>query len=184
MKIICFILLSFVAIHTTAQDSENIPLSPPKKGTLPFEVNENIFSFNGVGLAFGMVSLSYEKLIKDGKLGIKVPMYVSLKEHNPFGPDYMGGLALNFYPSGQRKFAHFISFEGSIAVYRWKNGLDVNNVFVKESISRDVYISHGLIWNVSQNFSVTAMAGVGYGWLIRGRPWIRFKPELNLSYRF
>ena len=93
MKTICFIVLSFVAIHTTAQDSESIQLTTPKKGTLPFEVNKNAISFNYADLAVNRVSLSYERLIKEGMLGIKVPVSFSINS-KPNGPKYYGGLGL------------------------------------------------------------------------------------------
>ena len=196
MKIICFILLSFVAIHTTAQDSESIQLTTPKKGTLPFEVNKNAISFNYADLAVNRVSLSYERQIKEGMLGIKVPVSFSINS-KPNGPKYYGGLGLNYYPLGQRKLTYYTGITAHLGVYsqnyrRYTSWYDMGlpafytyEDVRSEHIYGGAYITNGLAWNITKNFSISSQIGIGVldrEGKILGE--VHVTGELNASIRF
>ena len=197
MKIICFILLSFVAIHTTAQDSESIQLTTPKKGTLPFEVNKNAISFNYADLAVNRVSLSYERLIKEGMLGIKVPVSFSINS-KPNGPKYYGGLGLNYYPLGQRKLTYYTGITTHLGVYSKNYTRYISWYYDANSIPRHTYervrsehvfgaayITNGLGWNITKNFSIAGQIGIGVR-DIGGKSWggVHVTGELNATIRF
>ena len=197
MKIICFILLSFVAIHTTAQDSEGNKVTTNKKGTLPFEVNKNVISLNYADLAANRVSLSYERLIKDGMLGIKVPVSVSIKEYTN-GPKYYGGLGLNYYPFGQKKLTYYTGITAHLGVYSqnyrrytsWYYDSMSLPAYTYEDVRSEhiyggAYITNGLAWNITENFSISGQIGIGI-LDMEGQSWGRthITGELNASIRF
>ena len=170
MKTICFIVLSLFAIHTTAQDIEGNKVTTHAKGTLPFEINNNIVSFNYGDLAPGRVSLSYERLIKEGKMGIKVPLSVSIEQF-PNGPKYYGGLGLNYYPMGQKKLTYYTGITTHLGVFSqnyWEThyiGFDPYNYYMdrveNEHVYGGAYITNGLVWNIIQNFSISGQFGLG-----------------------
>ena len=194
MKIICFILLSFVAIHTKAQDSEANKVTTPTKGILPFDVNKNVVSFNYPDLNINRVSLSYERLIKEGMLGIKVPVTFSIKSY-PNGPKYNGGLGLNYYPFGHRRLTYYTGIMTNLGVYsskysRYDSWSYTNRVlsvgyYKNDHIYGSAYIVNGLVWNINKNFSISSQIGIGAldrEGFVPGR--LDMRGELNLSIRF
>lgn len=199
MKTICFIVLSLFVIHTSAQDNNNTIDTPNGKNTLSNESKKNIVSFNYGDLAPGRVSLSYERLIKEGKMGIKVPLSVSIEQY-PNGPKYYGGLGLNYYPMGQRKLTYYTGITAHMGVfnqnyyeymyiptehdpyYIYPNNYEMTR---KDHIYGGAYITNGLVWNIIQNFSISGQFGLGIIDLEGDRWGSRHATgELNASIRF
>ena len=192
MKTICFIVLSLFVIHTSAQDNNNTIDTPNGKNTLSYEPKKNIVSFNYGDLGPGRVSLSYERLIKEGKLGIKVPLSFSIEQY-PYGPKYYGGLGLNYYPMGQKKLTYYTGITAHMGVfnrnyyeyYPMDNYPYYYEMTRKDHIYGGAYITNGLVWNIIQNFSISGQFGLGIIDL-EGDQWgsRHATGELNASIRF
>jgi len=169
-------------------------VNPDGKNKLSYEPKKNVISFNYGDLAPGRVSLSYERLIKDGKMGIKVPVSASIEQY-PSGPRYYGGLGLNYYPLGQRKLTYHTGITAHMGVFNQNyyetyysgNPYDYYyyEIYRKDLVYGGAYITNGLVWNIIENFSISGQFGLGVIDL-EGNQWPRrhATAELNASIRF
>ena len=93
------------------------PPAPEKEEhtqTLTKDYRPNIISYHFFDVVFGDITFSYERIIAQGKFGIKFPVsvgfYAQNIENSPmdFTSVYYSGVTINFYPTGQGKVRYFI----------------------------------------------------------------------------
>jgi hypothetical protein len=163
--------------------------------SLPFEVKKSIISFNYGDFLADRFSFSYERLLNDGKLGIKIPFGVTYQNPGNYSNNrmlYYSGLDLNFYPLGQRRLTYSVGFGSRIGV--------VNDYYypyydpyfdyyyyptIKKRLAAGFYMNNGLTLHIVENMSISGMFGLGLR-DIEGPNWAQFSAvgELNVSIRF
>ena len=165
---------------------------------MPFEVKKSIISFNYGDFLANRFSFSYERLLADGKLGIKIPFGVTY--HNPANYYnnnnrmlYYSGLDLNFYPLGQRRLTYSVGFGCRVGVvnnYYYNYYYDPYYAyyyppFVKKSLAAWFYMNNGLTLHIIENMSISGIFGLGLRDM-EGPNWAEFSAvgELNVSIRF
>ena len=126
-------------------------------------------------------------------MGIKVPVSFSIEQY-PYGPKYYGGLGLNYYPLGQRKLTYCTGITVHLGTYTQDDydyyyypmyGDPYYYHTRKDYIYGGAYITNGLAWNISKNFSISGQFGLGVIDL-ESEEWGRTHAtgELNASIRF
>lgn len=163
--------------------------------SLPFEVKKSIISFNYGDFLANRFSFSYERLLNDGKLGIKIPFGVSYDNPESYNNNrmlYYSGLDLKFYPLGQRRLTYSVGFGSRVGV--------VNDYYypyydpyydyyyypeIKKRLAAGFYMNNGLTLHIVENMSISGMFGLGLR-DIEGPNWAQFSAvgELNVSVRF
>ena len=163
--------------------------------SLPFEVKKSIISFNYGDFLANRFSFSYERLLNDGKLGIKIPFGVSYDNPESYNNNRMlsySGLDLKFYPLGQRRLTYSVGFGSRVGV--------VNDYYypyydpyydyyyypeIKKRLAAGFYMNNGLTLHIVENMSISGMFGLGLR-DIEGPNWAQFSAvgELNVSVRF
>jgi hypothetical protein len=166
--------------------------------SLPFEVKKSIISFNYGDFLANRFSFSYERLLADGKLGIKIPFGVTYQNpanyyNNNNRMLYYSGLDLNFYPLGQRRLTYSVGFGCRVGVvnnYYYNYYYDPYYAyyyppFVKKSLAAGFYMNNGLTLHIIENMSISGIFGLGLRDM-EGPNWAEFSAvgELNVSIRF
>jgi len=164
--------------------------------SLPFEVKKSIISFNYGDFLANRFSFSYERLLNDGKLGIKIPFGVTYENPESYSNNrmlYYSGLDLNFYPLGQRRLTYSVGFGSRIGVVNdyyypyYDPYYDYYYYYpaIKKRLAAGFYMNNGLTLHIVENMSISGMFGLGLR-DIEGPNWAQFSAvgELNVSIRF
>ncbi len=145
-----------------------------RKKTLEFRYDslftKNIISYHLADLFFYNLTGSYERILKSGKFGIKIPFRLGsleLDEGSLMG--FSVGTDLNYYPTGQGRLKYYVgpSLEiGSAneSVYNYV-GPYSNGYFVVPEAEKKLfvaaYFNNGGVLQISKNFSLAMGLGVG-----------------------
>ena len=167
-------------------------------GTKHFEILPNAMSINYGELVVGRIGLSYSRIFKSKKIGIKVPVSVNFLNNNNYNNNvkYYSGLDLNFYPLGQKKLTYYTGLgvraglmSNQYYYYPYYDNIyypyDIWMPYSQESFFIGGYVNNGLTINLTSHFSISGMIGIGirdiegYSW---GEP--SAIGELNMSIRF
>jgi hypothetical protein len=163
----------------------------------------NLFSYNLFDLVWNRFTVSYERILKNGKTGIKVPVSFGYNYNDEytnfdFRTIFGSGIGVNFYPTGQGKWKYFMGPELNMGYGKeqqyyyyydeWGNyvGEELQNL---ESFYGKFLINNGVIFTPVANFSVSAFVSLGVRYVDKSN----FDNEgiktdgafaFNLSYRF
>ena len=163
--------------------------------SLPFEVKKSIISFNYGDFSANRFSFSYERLLNNGKLGIKVPFGVTYQNPDYYNNNrmlYYSGVDLNFYPLGQKKLTYSVGIGSRVGVINdyyyysdFYNGAYYPYSHNQKRLAAGFYMNNGLTLHIIENMSISGMFGLGLR-DIEGRNWAQFSAvgELNVSIRF
>lgn len=164
--------------------------------SLPFEVKKSIISFNYGDFLANRFSFSYERLLNDGKLGIKIPFGVTYENPESYNNNrmlYYSGLDLKFYPLGQRRLTYSVGIGSRIGVVNdyyypyYDPYYDYYYYYptIKKRLAAGFYMNNGLTLHIVENMSISGMFGLGLR-DIEGPNWAQFSAvgELNVSIRF
>lgn len=176
------------------------------KTDLAENFKKNLISFHLFDVVYYDFTVSYERILASGTIGIQIPVGIGYAYNSDFYNNreewvrnkFYSGIGINFYPTGQGKWRYFVGpnirvgygkmIDYSSGYYdeygNWVYGkTDVEGIYTK------FYMDNGVIFTPVKNFSVEVVGGVG----------IRFFPEagnnhspvapsgyfsFNMSYRF
>jgi hypothetical protein len=176
------------------------------KTELSENFKKNLITFNLLDVVYYDFTISYERILASGTLGVKIPVGIGYAYNSDYNNNreewvrnkFYSGIGINFYPTGQGKWRYFVGpnirvgygkmIDYSSGYYdeygNWVYGeTDVEGIYTK------FYMDNGVIFTPVKNFSVEAVGGVG----------IRFFPDagdnhnpvmpsgyfsFNMSYRF
>jgi len=164
-------------------------------GDLPFEVKKNIVSFNYGDFLVNRFSISYERLLNGGKMGIKVPFGVTYQNPNYYNDDrmiYYSGVDVNFYPLGQKRLTYSVGLGSRVGIvndyyyypYYYYDSYYYYSGY-KKRLAAGFYMNNGLTFHLVENMSISGMVGLGLR-DIEGPRWAEFNAigELKVSVRF
>ena len=131
---------------------------------------QNILNYNLGDLLSYNFTLSYERISKNGMLGIKVPLRVGFGGTD-YGQDllYSGGLDLNFYPTGQGRLKYFvgpaleagsIQYQSDYYYYNAPYPPYGYNIY-KERFFVAGYVNNGAMLQITKQFSLSSTLGIG-----------------------
>lgn len=160
-------------------------------GNKPFR--RNVFTFHLFDLVYNNFTLSYERLSRTGMLGIQIPVTIGYGEVDirDYQTVIASGVGLKFYPTGQGKWRYFMgpSLEAGIAkdAYYYydfiEDGYDDSDYFFGR-----LMVDNGVMFMPIDNFSLSAVAGLGIRYLSGGYDphdvRTTFQFSFNLGYRF
>ena len=141
----------------------------------------NFIALTITDLAALTITLSYEHILKNGKLGFKIPFTINMKPKE--GQAYLGndvsdlispgrrsfgtGLDINYYPTGQGKAKYFVgpSFQVSSFKYDEYTYWDSyqSDRYVYTGYHYALLINNGMLIQPTKNFNLSFFFGVGVG---------------------
>ncbi len=164
--------------------------------------NKNILSYHLADLLNYNFTLSYERLLNSGKVGLKFPVRIGVRErYNGSDLSYSGGIDLNFYPTGQGRFKYYVgpAFEiGNARNFNYDfNYIGVNPPrVINDYLFVAGYVNNGAVFQVTEQFSLGTALGIGLrtrdnSYFNQGRiesygnyPELNARFEFNLGIRF
>lgn len=76
------------------------------------EFNKNLFAYHLADLLINNLTISYERILDNGKIGLQIPFSVGYsgdyQELGDFKNKFYSGINLNFYPTGQGNWRFFL----------------------------------------------------------------------------
>jgi hypothetical protein len=176
------------------------------KTDLEENFKKNLISFNLFDVVYYDFTVSYERILASGTMGIKIPLGIGYAYNSDFYNNreqwvknkFYSGIGINFYPTGQGKWRYFVGPNIRVGYgklidyysgYYDEYGNWVEGEVINEGIYTKFFMDNGVIFSPVKNFSVEAVVGVG----------IRFFPDsgdnhnpvqpsgyfsFNMSYRF
>jgi len=179
--------------------TENV--EKPDKIDLRKDFARNVFSYHMFDLVFGDFAFSYERILSNGQVGLKIPVALGYYRNNNFGNFnniFYSGIGVNFYPIGQGIVRYFMGPQARIGlgqesdwvIYYDENGDYMNDEEVKnEGLYTQFFVDNGVIFVPVKNFSISIIASVG----VRYFPEAQYSDDVlrpdgqfavNISYRF
>ena len=179
------------------EKSEAVDVKPD----LTKDFAKNLISYHLFDLVFGDFAFSYERILSNGQVGIKIPVsfgYDYYSDVFEFRNVFYSGITVNFYPTGQGKWRYFVGPQVRVGVgqendyvyYYDENGYYLYDEQVEnQGIYTKFFVDNGVMFTPVRNFSISAIGSIG----------IRYFPEsaynedvirtdgafaLNISYRF
>lgn len=185
--------------YETINKQENI--EKPVKLDFTKDFARNVFSYHMFDLVFGDFAFSYERILSNGQVGLKIPVALGYYRHNNFGNFnniFYSGIGVNFYPTGQGKVRYFMGPQARIGLGQdndWVTYYDDNGNYLSdeevenEGLYTQFFIDNGVIFVPVKNFSISIIASVG----VRYFPEAKYSDDVlrpdgqfavNISYRF
>ena len=157
--------------------------------------SKNIISLNYGDLIFMRAAVSYERLFSNGNFGLKIPISVSIDNDRGRYNDYVqfqSGVDFNYYPLGQRRLTYYTGLSSRIGSYRdtfygiYYYDQGISSPVYHDKFFGSTYVSNGLIFNLTPQFCISGMFGLGFRYIDNGRSGIEEHGigELNVSFRF
>lgn len=184
-----------VLMITYENGSHDVINTEPTK-PLTTDFTKNIISFHLFDLIYNSITLSYERILNSGTVGIKIPVTFSFAEDDVYNYTriFGSGIILNFYPTGQGKWRYFVGpdIQMGLAESSWWDYYDPWGSGYYES-GRYMYtrflVDNGVIFTPVRNMSVSIVVGFGVRYLADGDDYDSgFNADgqfsFNLSYRF
>ncbi|MCD4788720.1 MAG: hypothetical protein K8R37_01875 [Bacteroidales bacterium] len=137
------------------------------KKNMPF--GRNIIAYHMFDVIYNDFSLSYERITKNGKLGVKIPFAIGYNTDNLYGPrDYMNiaytGVGFNIYPIGHHTVSYFMGPELHIGIGK-SDTYNYYNYYPSRQTEEFLYgrliINNGVSYNPIPNFRVATVLGLG-----------------------
>ena len=188
--------------HELISPVKTLPMKKEKPFTKDF--TRNIIAFHLFDVVFGDIGLSYERILGDGNISIKVPVAFGFYGMNPyetpfeFNNLFYSGFGLNFYPGGQGRVRYFVGPNLRMGVGRssdyyyyydeWGNYY-YDEYYEETSFYMKYLVDNGITVMPTRNFSISAILSLGVRFVFdppeyqnRVRPDAQF--AINLGLRF
>lgn len=160
---------------------------------LPFEIRKNVLSFNYADFIVNRVSVSYERILKNENISLKIPIGVSIDQKISNYRRYTNysGLDINIYPLGHRPLSFYTGLSTRFGTITYQRGystgpsyLDYNYVYV-QILAMGFYVNNGITVNIIENMSISGMIAFGVQDVEGGRSGeFHTVGDLNVSFRF
>jgi hypothetical protein len=168
------------------------------------DYNRNIMAFHMFDVLFGDIAFSYERIMADGKIGLKFPIAFGFYGLNPqetpfeFNNLFYSGMGINFYPTGQGKVRYFVGPNFRVGVGR-SDGYtyyydEYGNYYYDEyneitSFYMKYFVDNGVTFMPTRNLSISAVLSVGIRYVADPGEYVNHvQPDgqfaINLGLRF
>ncbi len=164
-----------------------------------YRFKKNFFTYHLGDLIINNFTVSYERLVKNGTIGLQIPLsfgYGNWQELGNFKNNFYSGVTVNFYPLGQGTWRYLLGpslrfGSGNYEYYYYDTETDI---YVDGTARNKFYgkllINNGVMFTPIESLSITTVVSLG----------IRYFPEeknhsgesfhttaafsFNISYRF
>lgn len=132
---------------------------------------DHIISYHIVDILYRNFAFSYEQVLKDGTVGLRIPIVIGFNNHEdrdgPFNYTEIGytGAALNYYIPAKSKVSYFVGPEFDLGIGRY---FDYVSSFPPENrkvpidfVYGKLYINNGISISPTGDFRLMAMTGLG-----------------------
>jgi len=183
------------------------PVSTPQEvKEKPFtkDYAKNIIAFHLFDVIFGDVTFSYERIMADGRIGLKFPIafgfyaYDSYDTPFNFNNIFYTGIAVNFYPTGQGKWRYFLGPNFRLGVGRsaeYQYYYDeygyyyYDEYYETDSFYMKYFMDNGVTFMPIKNLSISAILSLGIRFVADPGPdYNRIQPDaqfaVNMGLRF
>ncbi|MFH1321770.1 MAG: hypothetical protein ABII90_14115 [Bacteroidota bacterium] len=166
------------------------------------DFGKNFIAYNIFDVMFGNVSISYERILKSGMVGFRIPFIAGIGENTNNNNSFVmsmifgTGIDVNFYPTGQGRIKYFMgpSFFVASYYYKYRNnyydpyyGYYTTMAERHQGMHYAIMVKHGLLYQPTKHFNVSIIGGLG---LMENEtkfndniePKINF--EFNIGYKF
>jgi len=151
------------------ENGEQMQIAKKKQKT---GYGRNIMSYHIFDFVYQDFSISYEHILKNGKIGFKVPVAVGFNTDRDNGPRpynniLYSGLGLNVYIFGQKMASYFMGPEIHVGIgnqeYYYHDQVEPYSSYYKseEFIYGRFLINNGISFNPVYNFRLAAIIGIG-----------------------
>ena len=171
-----------------------------KKELFFTQFKRNILAFHIADLIYQDLTISYEHIFKNGKLGIKIPLSIgiipSAEYRDPYTYDniFYSGLGLNIYTKGQRMVSYYFGPEFQLGsatdmIEYWNPSTDLEDYKeVTFNYSR-FFLNNGITYSPVANFRLNVVLGLGFrDFYLKDYRLGRVKPifyfTVSMGYRF
>lgn len=143
-----------------------------EKSSANSEFNKNLFAYHLADLLINNLTISYERILNNGKIGLQIPFSVGYsgdyQELGDFNNNFYSGVNLNFYPTGQGKWRFFLG-----PGFRLGTGTLENNYYYEYNSYGDYYyeeedlfyfkfhINNGVMFSPIPELSIVAELSLG-----------------------
>lgn len=167
---------------------------------------KNVFGYHLFDVVYGDFTLSYERILSSGTVGIKIPIgfgYAYNTDYYNNSNEWVknlvySGVGINFYPTGQGKWRYFLGPEVRIGYGKqnyWVTYWDENGNYMSdgeessEGIYTKFFVDNGVIYTPVKKLSISALAGVGIRYFPQAAQYYNVMMpsgyfSMNINYRF
>ncbi len=157
-----------------------------------YDFKKNLITYHLTDLIISNFTISYERILSKGKIGIQIPLSFGYATGDNFGSDFLiskfySGIYFNFYPNGQGKVRYLLGPGVRMGVGH-DNHYDSSQTYT-DTFYGKLLINNGIIFSPIPDLSLSAVLSLG----IRYYPEAEFNNDVvrttaaftfNLSYRF
>ena len=130
---------------------------------LGYEIHPNIISYDYLSPLATRISFSYERIMANGMLGLKLPIHIGTNGASNFGNRIIFGTGLitNFYPMGQRKMNYVTG--ATLLASQTETGFSIFSSGPSEIKSFVAgYVNNGIMYTPFEHFSFSMNWGIGF----------------------
>lgn len=161
------------------------------------EFTKNLIAYHLADLLINNFTMSYERLFRDGKMGVQIPISFGYKgdyqELGDFTSYFYTGVKLNFYPLGQKKWTYVLGPEfrignGNIEDYYYDPYYG-DNGYINEDVNYfKFHINNGVMFTPIKNLSLATVVSLGIRFVDNKKVDEQFRTNgavsFNMIYRF
>ncbi|MCF8348106.1 MAG: hypothetical protein K9G61_04770 [Bacteroidales bacterium] len=138
-----------------------------------YKYEKNLFTFHLFDLVVNQFTLSYERILSNGKVGLQIPVSLGFSEsdHNGFDDvnnKYYTGINLNFYPTGQGKVRYFLGPGLQVGQSTYNEDQLINGQYIDvevETMSLHLLVNNGLMISPVKDMSFAVIGSIGVRYL-------------------
>ncbi|NOY49164.1 MAG: hypothetical protein GXO88_01140 [Chlorobi bacterium] len=134
------------------------------------DFNKNLFAYHLADLLINNLTISYERILDNGKIGVQIPISIGYRgnyqELGDFQNKFYTGINLNFYPTGQGMWRFFLGpglrvGSGHIEDYYYDYGNGNNYYYNKDVFYFKFHINNGIMFSPIPELSLVASLSLG-----------------------
>jgi len=165
----------------------------------------SIWCFHFLDFVINNFTVSYERILSDGKYGIQIPFSFGYSENTtaiplppPFDSDYTNylvnkfysGIKFNIYPTGQGKIKYFLGPEiqfGNGIFHQDNSNYWQNNPYTTTTGYMKFLVNNGVVFTFAKTLSVSVIGSIGIQHMFKintNATQTTGALSINLSYRF
>ena len=187
------------------QNGSKVKIYQPAVTVTQSTMGENLITFHFLDFVISNFTISYERIIANGKYGIQIPFSfgysnkpTSIPVPLPWDSEYTNSLAnqfytgitFNIYPSGQGKIKYFLGpalrFGSGKYYENWDNYSQNTNYSINTGYVKFL-VNNGIVFTFANSLSITAIGSIGIQHMYK----VDTNPtqttgalSVNMSYRF
>jgi hypothetical protein len=136
------------------------------------EFKKNLFAYHLADLIINNLTISYERILNNGKIGLQIPFSIGYsdeyQELGDFRNKYYSGINLNFYPTGQGKWRFFTGpgiriGSGTVEEYYYYASSNQYESFDVTYLK--FHINNGVMYSPISELSIVASMALGIRYL-------------------